>query len=159
MSFLSAYRYMCRRIGITFISGVGFRVARSTVPGNARASKCGTSDGENSHAFLYMYVNINFLFSCLWVFAGLLQTERNMETLRKVTFKLVQEGMTVGSFFDEETCNFALKQRHGAVIGECQNILFDREMNRYVKRNFTVVKEDVTGFIYQVNPQQINYVE
>lgn len=65
-----------RRIDATFISGVGFRVARSTVPGNAKASKCGTSDGENSHAFLYMYVSINFLFSCLWVFAGLLQTKR-----------------------------------------------------------------------------------
>lgn len=58
---------MCRRIGITFISGVGFRVARSTVSGNAKASKCGTSDGENSHAFLYMYVNINFIFLSLGV--------------------------------------------------------------------------------------------
>ena len=37
--------------GATYISGVGFRVARSTVPGNARASMRGTSDGENSHAF------------------------------------------------------------------------------------------------------------
>ena len=44
--------YACALVrDITFISGVGFRVARSTVPGNARASMRGTSDGENSHAF------------------------------------------------------------------------------------------------------------
>ncbi len=52
----------------TFISGVGFRVARSTVPGNARASMRGTSDGENSHAFLYMYVSINIIFLSLGVY-------------------------------------------------------------------------------------------
>lgn len=136
------HTFVCRRIGDTFISCVGFRVARSTVSGNARASMRGTSDGENSHAFLYMYVNINFIF-LFWVFAGLLQTMENMENLRKVTFKLVQEGMTVGSFIDEETCDFALKQRHGIILGECQNLVFDRDWERYVKRNFTVVKEDV----------------
>lgn len=93
------------------------------------------------------------------MFAGLLQTKRNMETLRKVTFKLVQEGMNIISFVDKETCDFALRQRCGVILGECQNIVFDRDLERYVKRNFTVVKEDVTGFIYQVNPQQIDYVE
>ena len=67
--------------------------------------------------------------------------------------------MTAGSFLDEETRDFALKQRHGVILGECQNIVFDRDLERYVKRNFTVVKEDVTGFIYQVDPQQIDYVE
>ena len=67
--------------------------------------------------------------------------------------------MTAGSFIDEETCDFALKQRHGVIVGECQNIVFDRDLERYIKRNFTVVKEDVTGFIYQVNPQQINDVK
>ena len=140
------HTFVCRRIGDTFISCVGFRVARSTVSGNARASMRGTSDGENSHAFLYMYVNINFIF-LFWVFAGLLQTMENMENLRKVTFKLVQEGMTVGSFIDEKTCDFALKQRHGVIVGECQNIVFDKDLERYVKRNFTVGKEGVTDLI------------
>lgn len=82
-----------------------------------------------------------------------------METLRKVTFKLVQEGMNIISFVDKETCDFVLRQRCGVILGECQNIVFDRDLERYVKRNFTVVKEDVTGFIYQVDPQQIDYVE
>lgn len=83
----------------------------------------------------------------------------NTETLRKVTFKLVLDGMNVISFMDEETCDFALKQRSGVIVGECQNIVFDRDGERYVKRNFTVVKEDVTGLIYQVDPQQIDYIE
>jgi len=32
-------------------TGVGFCVARSTVMGDARASVCGTSDRQDSHAF------------------------------------------------------------------------------------------------------------
>ena len=67
--------------------------------------------------------------------------------------------MNIISFIDEETRDFALKQRSGVIVGECQNIVFDRDWERYVKRNFTVVKEDVTGFIYHVHPQQIDYVE
>lgn len=54
---LPAYACVLAR-DITFISGVGFRVARSTVPGNARASMRGTSDSENSHAFSYVYVTV-----------------------------------------------------------------------------------------------------
>ena len=48
---LSAYAHASAAWRYIYISGVGFRVARSTVPGNARASMRGTSDGENSHAF------------------------------------------------------------------------------------------------------------
>jgi hypothetical protein len=42
------------------ISGVGFCVARSTVLGNAKASKCGTSECKNSHAFLCLSLNHDF---------------------------------------------------------------------------------------------------
>ena len=40
-----------------YIHGVGFCVARSTIPGNAKASECGTGDGQSSHAFAYIYAN------------------------------------------------------------------------------------------------------
>ena len=46
--YLIIYR-VCQRCDIH--TGVGFCVARSTVMGNAKASKCGTGDGKDSHAF------------------------------------------------------------------------------------------------------------
>ena len=42
------------------ISGVGFCVARSTVLGNAKASKCGTSECKDSHAFFCLSLNHDF---------------------------------------------------------------------------------------------------
>ncbi len=69
---------VCQWIGVTFISGVGFRVARSTVSGNARASMRGTSDGENSHAFLYVYVNQKYCLICSFGSCGHL-SKKTME--------------------------------------------------------------------------------
>ena len=37
--------------------GVGFCVARSTKPGNAKASMRGTSSGTDSHAFLSLTID------------------------------------------------------------------------------------------------------
>ena len=71
---------VCQWIGVTFISGVGFRVARSTVPGNARASMRGTSDGENSHAFLYVYVNQKYCLICSFGSCGHLH-EKDMKKI------------------------------------------------------------------------------
>lgn len=55
MSSWSVWPRPHRQSWIAFISSVGFCVARSTVPGNARASERGTSDGKNSHAF-FVYI-------------------------------------------------------------------------------------------------------
>lgn len=42
---------VCHRFDIH--TGVGFCVARSTGLGNAKAFRCGTSDGMDSHVFLH----------------------------------------------------------------------------------------------------------
>ena len=59
LAYAAWYCVQCRRI---CIHGVGFCVARSTVPGNAKASKRGTGDGQSSHAFFvytsqYLFIN------------------------------------------------------------------------------------------------------
>ena len=49
------YRYSLNVLHI----GVGFGVARFTELGNAKASKCGTSDSTDSRAFSFLIAKLN----------------------------------------------------------------------------------------------------
>ena len=57
----------------------GFRVARSTLPGNAKASQRGTGNGYGLHAFLYSYQTTLLLMLKLGVDRQV-KTTNNMDT-------------------------------------------------------------------------------